>query len=70
MKREGSSKGKRPYRSPGLRVYGPMQQLTHTMWWGLYPDHLGNVTNEPTTSFAPGMSGGKGGDMKKKMFMS
>ncbi len=42
-----SNKPKKVYKKPKLRVYGPMEQLTHAMWWGLYPDHLGNLDPKP-----------------------
>jgi len=44
-----------------------MEQITSAMWWGLFPDHLGNVQNEQPISWAPGdMNKGMKG-MKKVM---
>ena len=62
---------KSDYRKPELRVYGEMEQLTRVMWWGLYPDHLGNLqVDRPRIANAPG-GNMTGWDMKgMKMTMS
>jgi hypothetical protein len=71
MSEAKSDQKRKPYSKPDLRVYGPMEQLTNAMWWGLFPDHLGNVQNEPGPQWAKGDNMGKGnmGDMKMGMMM-
>lgn len=60
MNETTQNKERKPYRTPDLRVYGAMEQLTNAMWWGLFPDHLGNVQNEPGPQWAKGDNKGKG----------
>lgn len=38
------NKSKKPYKSPELRVYGPMSASTRAAMVGIYPDGMGGIT--------------------------